>query len=100
MAVLSLYEVKTVTGEMVTDGATLKEIAETLHLPIGTVRNAVYQEYALQSKYIIKKVDESIARARDQRLLIDYELTRNKILKYIKAALARKERYEVNSKRQ
>ncbi len=92
MGILNLYEIETITGETIVDGATLKEVAETLQLSIGTIRNAIYQGYAVQGKYNVKKVDEKIARARDQALLIDYDLTRSKLLKYIKVASARKEK--------
>lgn len=99
MPTLGIYEVKTTDDEVFIDGATLEEIAGVLHMSVGTIRNAVYQEYALQGRYKIQKVDEMIGKTRDAKTLRQYDSARKKILSYIKQAAARKERYEINSKK-
>lgn len=86
MPTLGIYEVKTTDDEVFIDGATLEEIAGVLHMSVGTIRNAVYQEYALQGRYKIQKVDEIIARTRDAKILQQYDSARKKILRLCKSS--------------
>lgn len=96
---MNLYEVKTVDGEMIIEGALLKEIAEILDVSIGVIRNAVYQEYVLQGKYNIQKVDEKLSKTRDNGILMEFEFIRNEILKHMKKHVKDKEGKESDRNR-
>lgn len=79
ISVKKLYQVKTVQGKIVEEGALLEDIAQKLGSSTEKLHAAMSQGYAVYGLYILVPVDFALSR-RDKMLLIDFDHTRKELL--------------------
>lgn len=78
---MNLYEVKDVdTGQVLIQASTAGEVARLLKCSSATIGQAYHGDYAIKHKYRVEQVD--IALKKNDPIWIDWDLCRNKILKY------------------
>ena len=74
-----LYQVKTVQGKIVEEGAVLEDIAQKLGSSTEKLHAAMSQGYAVYGLYILVPVDFALSK-RDKMLLVDFDHTRKELL--------------------
>lgn len=79
ISVKKLYQVKTVQGKIVEEGALLEDIAQKLGSSTEKLHAAMSQGYAVYGLYILVPVDFALSK-RDKMLLVDFDHTRKELL--------------------
>lgn len=76
-----LYQITDLEGHVVEPSALLEDICRMYKKKPHQVRAAIAGVYALDGKYLVEAIDIPISGTRDAKLLIDWNLTREEILK-------------------
>lgn len=74
-----LYQVKTVQGKIVEEGALLEDIAQKLGSSTEKLHAAMSQGYAVCGLYILIPIDFALSKT-DKMLLVDFDHIRKELL--------------------
>lgn len=77
---MTLYEITENVGEE-GEAVTIKEAAERLGRTVGSLYGAAAEGRRIAGRYYLRAVDRTISRSRDLTLLLEYDRTRQQLLR-------------------
>lgn len=77
---MTLYEITENVGEE-GESVTIQEAAERLGRTVGSLYGAAAEGRRIAGRYYLRAVDRTISRSRDLTLLLEYDRTRQQLLR-------------------
>lgn len=78
---MTLYEITENVSEEAGEAVTIQEASELLGRTIGSLYGAAAEGRRIAGKYYLRAVDRTISRSRDLTLLLEYDRTRQQLLR-------------------
>lgn len=78
---MTLYEITENVAEEAEEAVTIQEAAERLNRTVGSLYGAAAEGRRIAGRYYLRAVDRTISRTRDLTLLLEYDRTRQQLLK-------------------
>ena len=78
---MTLYEITENVAEEAEEAVTIQEAAERLGRTVGSLYGAAAEGRRIAGRYYLRAVDRTISRSRDLTLLLEYDRTRQQLLR-------------------
>lgn len=78
---MTLYEITENVAEEAGEVVTIQEAAKRLGRTVGSLYGAAAEGRRIAGKYYLRAVDRTISRSRDLTLLLEYDRTRQQLLR-------------------
>lgn len=78
---MTLYEITTTATKETSEIVTIQEASELLGRTIGSLYGAAAEGRLIAGKYYLRAVDRTISKSRDLTLLLEYDRTRQQLLR-------------------
>lgn len=78
---MTLYEITTTATKETGEIVTIQEASELLGRTIGSLYGAAAEGRRIAGKYYLRAVDRTISKSRDLTLLLEYDRTRQQLLR-------------------
>lgn len=78
---MTLYEITENVAEEAGEAVTIQEASELLGRTIGSLYGAAAEGRRIAGKYYLRAVDRTISKSRDLTLLLEYDRTRQQLLR-------------------
>lgn len=78
---MTLYEITENVAEEAGEAVTIQEASELLGRTIGSLYGAAAEGRRIAGKYYLRAIDRTISKTRDLKLLLEYDRTRQQLLR-------------------